>query len=88
MDIIEDLIDRLAARLPSASDVLAEVEREIRDAWAGDEPYIRRQRMLCRRTRNACIRRDYRTGESVRLLARRYGLSRRHIRRIIGDIIP
>jgi len=61
-------------------EVLEEAEKAIRIQFGGDRYYIQSGRAL----RDAAIRREYRAGERVPYLARRYGLSRRRISTIIN----
>ena len=54
--------------------------------YTGERPYISKGEDSNREmsARNRAIIRDWRAGERVALLARRYGLSARHIRRVIA----
>jgi Mor family transcriptional regulator len=85
MDIIEDLEQRLKAigfKDPKIEKLFFEVRRE----WAGERTYISCQYELKKQVsaRNRAIIRDYKNGERVALLARRYGLSRAMIYQIIN----
>lgn len=87
-DVIVDVLERLKARGAVPDAVAAEVEAEARRYWGGERCYVakagespvRREA----RDRAASIRADFRKGERVKLLARRYELTERHVRRILG----
>lgn len=83
MDIIRYILERVAARLPGLHDCLAqEIEREVRQFWAGDRPYVAKNGDGAR-SRNRAILRDWRNGERVALIARRYKISRVQVWRIV-----
>lgn len=86
MDLIRDILERIAARLPETltRELARELEREIRAHWGSDRVYIAK-RGAGARARNAAILRDWRNGERVALIARRYRLSRMHVWRIISN---
>lgn len=87
-DVIVDVLERLKARGAVSETVATEVEAEARRYWGGERCYVakagespvRREA----RERAAAIRADFRKGERVKLLARRYELTERHVRRILG----
>lgn len=86
-DIVTDLLQRVLARIPDlpANDVLA-VEQEIRRDWGGDRPYIAKSGeagRIERTRREDAIRAEHRRGERVGYLSRKWGLSIRHIQRIV-----
>lgn len=62
------------------------VPRGVARDYTGERPYIGKGEDSNREmsARNRAIIRDWRAGERVALLARRYGLSARHIRRVIA----
>jgi Mor family transcriptional regulator len=63
------------------------IEREIRAYWGGERPYIAKLGELGKRLMSAryeSIRTESRRGESDQFLARRWGLTPRHIRRIVS----
>ena len=85
-EFVEDLRERLVANLTGQLGVSAEaaglvaaaVADELYRDWRGERPYIgpsiddvRRQQSA----RNAALLRDWRNGERIPLLARRYGIS-------------
>lgn len=86
MDLIRYVLDRVAARTPLSVDVARAVEIEVRQCWGGDQTYISKgcDKMIAER--NANILRDWRNGERVSLIARRYKLSRTHVWRIVRDV--
>lgn len=87
-DLILDVLERVKTRVPLPAEVVTEVEAEARRYWGGERCYVakagetpvRREA----RERADAIRSDFRRGERVKLLARRYDMSERHIRRILG----
>lgn len=83
MDIIRDILERVAVRLPGLrGDVAREIEREIRQHWAGDRHYVAKNGNGAQ-LRNCAILRDWRNGERVTLIARRYKISRVQVWRIV-----
>ena len=62
------------------------IQRQVGCEYDGDRPYISNGAEAAREmsARNRAIIRDWRAGERVALLARRYGISVRHIRRVIA----
>ena len=83
-DIVADILRRVMALSPAFTAALAaRVDREVRDHWGNDRPYIARRSGDGSSARNEAIRRDYRNGERMGLLRRRYGLSRQRIHQII-----
>lgn len=90
-DVVSDILARVDAALreedaPAAA--LCRVEAEIRRDWGGERPYIPKQGESGRRQqsqRDDQIRREFRRGERVALLARRHGVSERRIRKIVAS---
>lgn len=89
-DFVSDLKTNLleqAAKLGIAPDVakqlIATIEITAKD-YAGDRVYIGKGDGGQLSQRNMAIIRDWRAGERVPLLSRRYGVSVRHIRRIVS----
>lgn len=58
--------------------------QSVQSEFAGDRVYIAKSKELELKARNRAIIRDWRAGERVPLLSRRYGVSIRHIRRIVA----
>ena len=84
MDIVRYILARIMAAAPSLSEDLAlEIERQIRRDWGGDRVYIARSPNGDFSARNQAILRDWRAGERVSLIARRYGVSRRLVYKIV-----
>lgn len=89
-DFVRDVLRRIRGVLigaPAGPNVWDEIERMIRADWGGDRPYVSRhgeQGSAWRSSRDERIRYDYRHGESVALLARRYGLSRQRVHQILA----
>lgn len=86
-DIVDDVLRRVIDMAPSFNEALAsQIARQVRHDWAGDTSricYIARREDDLRSARNDSIARDYLAGERIGLLSRRYGLSERHILRIL-----
>lgn len=81
-DLISDIVRRVAAALhiDVSGEVLEQIERQVRQDWAGNKVYISRQD---RKARDARIRQLWRSGVGVNELATRFGISRRRVRQII-----
>ena len=88
-DIIDDVLRRVIEMAPTFSAALAaQIARETRHEWAGDKArifYIARRDDETRSVRNESIMRDYRAGERLALLERRYSLTQRRILQIIKE---
>lgn len=84
MDIVRDILARIMAASSSLSEEMAlEIERQIRRDWGGDRVYIARSPEGDLSERNRAILRDWRAGERVSLIARRYRVSRRLVYKIV-----
>lgn len=93
MDILHDLRCRLAERLiarlglaDEVADLLGLVIDEVRADWAGERPYIAKSTEAARASmgaRNRSIIREFKAGERVPYLARKYGISRQRVWDII-----
>jgi Mor family transcriptional regulator len=87
-DIVADILQRIAehhAKLPAK--VVQTVEAEVRADWGGERHYIAKlgesgRAQLADRDRRICD--DYRRGEHIELLSRRYGISTKRVRQIVG----
>jgi Mor family transcriptional regulator len=83
-DIIDDILRRVIAMAPGFSAALAaQVDKEARQQWGGDRPYISLRKGAGHSRRNAAIKRDYLAGEQIPFLERRYALSNTRIWEII-----
>lgn len=84
-DIVVDILRMVIAMAPTFSQALAgQVERQVKEKWGGDRPYIPRPRSAATYSaRNDAIRRDYIAGERIGLLERRYGLKKTRLWEII-----
>jgi Mor family transcriptional regulator len=86
---MSDILDDLKARLALIGFKDAQIERcilEVRHDYAGDRVYIGVNYEFQRKhsERNRSIIRDYKSGESIVFLSRRYGLSKQRIWKIIN----
>lgn len=97
MDIIRDILARVQEGLmdriglPDAViDLLTVVDRDIRREYGGERPYIARTSeadLVASAKRNNAIRRAWKDGEPITILAQRHGLSRRMIYKIVrGEV--
>jgi Mor family transcriptional regulator len=85
-DIVADILRRVVALTPGFTAALAaQVDRQVREHWGGDRPYIARRAGEGTSARNAAIRRDHRNGEHIGLLCRRYRLTRQRIHQILAE---
>lgn len=91
-DIVRDIMDRLSSIMSEngslTEQLLDRVEQDVRRDWGGDRPYINKtktgkgeEHVLTERNRS--IIRDWRAGERVEFIARRYRLSKRRVWQII-----
>lgn len=94
-DIIIDMIDRVAKlTLPpdsaSRAQMLLELEKQLRDTWGGDRPYIAHRRgeasAQLHSERNSRIWRQAQQGRHIAWMAKAEGLSERRILQIIGTL--
>lgn len=84
-----DIIDDFKERLKEIGFVDPKIDRlvmDIRRDWHGERPYISQKNDYVQKlsARNRKIISEYKAGESITLLARRYGLSRQRVSKIIN----
>lgn len=79
--IVEGLTTKLGIGQHTAGMLATELIAGMCDAWAGCEPYIGKANN--HGERNRAIIRDFKKGERVPLLARRYNLSRVRVWQIV-----
>lgn len=83
-DFVDDVLALVVRMVPGMTpDHAAQAAQAVRERWGGDRPFIARRAGEGRSGRNEQIRRDYLRGERLALLERRYGLSQRHLIRIV-----
>ena len=96
-EFIADATQRIVSTLHSlgvsaevAGMVAAEWQQGIERDWGGERPYIGKASQATRQTstRNARLLRDWQAGERAAALARKYGVSARHVRRIVDSAGP
>ncbi len=81
-DVVEYTLRCVLALAPTLSEAVTRAaEAHVRQMFGGDEVWVSKRRDIA--TRNSNILRDYLTGERISLLSRRYGLSERHVLRVI-----
>lgn len=84
-DIVADMLGVVRELWPELSaQKLLQAERQIRERWGGDRPYVAIRPGSGRSERNDRIRRDHQAGERIPLLERRYGLTRSQLHRILA----
>lgn len=85
MDILIDIAERLVAA-GACPDITSRVLGIIRQEWGGEEIYIRKQgeppRVIVSR-RNAQLLRDWRNGERIPFLARKYQIGVKRVYQIL-----
>jgi Mor family transcriptional regulator len=87
-DIVVDILQRCLSlaqksQAPLTEKDIADVEREVRNDWGGDRPFIAKRNGEGHSQRNSRIMRDYLAGERLKLLERRYSLTQRRLLQII-----
>jgi Mor family transcriptional regulator len=88
-DIVADILQRVVALTPGFTAALAvQIDRQVREHWGGDRPYIARRAGEGTSQRNAAIRREHRAGTHVGALSRKYRLSRQRIHQIVTEANP
>ncbi len=86
-DVVEYTLRVVVAVAPGISPEAREAaERHVRELFGGSQVYVPRRAGDVRASRNDSIRRDYRNGERIGLLARRYHLSPTQIWRIVNGV--
>jgi len=86
---LDDFKARIADALAMAGhltmEALDQIEADIRQDWGGDRFYLPRRGEPDRDCgqRNRAIIRDWRNGERVELIARRYGITKRRVWQIV-----
>ncbi len=81
MDLINDLLNRIAEKIGLPDELRDMLEHDLRIEWGGMETYINK---IARHKRDAALLRDWRNGERIRFLQRRYDLSASQVYNIIG----
>lgn len=84
-DILDDLKTRLVA-IGFENAIIEKVVLEVRHDWAGERIYFgaNYEYKANLSERNRSIIRDFKAGESIVFLSRRYGLSRQRIWKIVN----
>ena len=90
MDFIKDILQRLAQMLPAETlteSISRDFEQAIRNYYGGDRLYIAKNEGDASE-RNEAICRDWLNGERIPLIARRYGISRSWVWKIVKNKKP
>lgn len=92
-DIVKDTFDRIRSAMvelgllsPDIDDKMRLAERAVRQDWGGERPYIAKGSEDAARqmsARNRAIIRDWKNGERLCFIARKYGISRQRVKQII-----
>lgn len=86
---MHDILHRVRKMFDLPPDVLVRVELGVRKDWGGERHYIARLGESARQVRNKrdqLIRDQYRRGEHVTLLARRWNMSIRRVQQIVAGL--
>lgn len=83
-DLVADVLRRVHEAASIDQDIVRRIDRETRETWGGDRVYVARRAGDGKSERNEAIRRDHRSGDHVGLLARRYGISKWQVARIVA----
>jgi Mor family transcriptional regulator len=85
-DVVEYTLRCVLALAPQLTEAIRQnVNNQVRSVFGGERAYISRRPGEGRFARNAQIRRDYKAGERIPLLQRRYGLSPARLWQIINE---
>jgi Mor family transcriptional regulator len=89
-DVVEYTLRCVLAMAPQLTEAIRQsirqdVNDQVRSVFGGERAYISRRPGDGRFARNAQIRRDYKAGERIPLLQRRYGLSSARLWQIINE---
>ncbi len=89
-DVVDYTLRCVLALAPQFTEAIfktirADVNKQVRELFGGERAYISRRPGEGRFARNAQIRRDYKAGERLALLQRRYGLSLARLWQIINE---
>ena len=85
-DIVEYTLRCVLAMAPQLSEAIHKnVSGQVREVFGGERIYISRRPGEGRFARNAKIWRDYKAGERIPFLERRYGLSKTRLWEIINS---
>lgn len=86
-DVVDYTLQVVFALAPQFEAAVREAaERHVRELFGGSRVYVPRRTGDGRAERNDQIRRDYRAGERIGFLARRYGLSETQVWRIVNGM--
>jgi Mor family transcriptional regulator len=86
-DVVEYTLRVVLALAPGLSQAITRTaEAQVRSTFGGARVYVGRRSGEGTAARNEAIRRDYRNGERLELLERRYGIGRTQIWRIVNDV--
>ncbi len=85
-DVVEYTLRCVLAMAPQLSEAIRKnISGQVREVFGGERVYISRRPGEGRFARNAQIRSDYKAGERIPLLERRYGLSPARLWQIINE---
>jgi len=87
-DVVLDIMTRVREMFTADAAQLQELEAGVRRDWGGERPYIAKlgeSARAARSWRDERIRSEYRRGERSGYLARKWGISERRVRQIVGE---
>lgn len=85
-DLVHDILHRVRTMFDLPPDDLVHVEQAVRKDWGGERCYVAKlgeSGKAIRSKRDERIREQFRKGDHVPLLARRWGISERWVRKIV-----
>ncbi|MDR3446671.1 hypothetical protein [Dyella sp.] len=88
LDLVADILQRVADRHPIPAGVLSEIEQEARDDWGGERHYVAKVGECGRAklaARDQQIRDAYSRGVTEEYLSLRHNLGLRRIRQILAS---
>lgn len=83
---MHDILHRVRHLFDLPAEQLVGIEQDVRQDWGGERHYVARLGESAKQIRNKRderIREQHHRGDHITLLARRWGISERHIRRIV-----
>ena len=80
-DLIEQIFSAVKSIAPEKQAELDQLCKKFRKDFAGGRPYFNSS--LARKERDSALRADYRAGERIALLAKRYAITERRVLQII-----
>lgn len=86
-DLVHDILHRVRTMFDLPADDLVHVEQQVRRDWGGERCYVAKlgeSARQIRSKRDQLIRDQFRKGDHIPLLARRWGMSERRVQQIVA----